>query len=145
MNPSGVLGFDGGRVHTGGVEFVYLKIPAGRPGRGPEHALHAALEAALTGAGLGSLLAWGASVGDRDAGPLTPRHHRIDIEVTALEPALALLRERLLALDVPVGTELHYTDAGQALQQDLAAGGWQPPRATTAATAHGARRAGLSR
>ena len=46
MNPSGVLGFGSRRVHTGDVEFVYLKIPAGRPGRGPEHALHAALEAA---------------------------------------------------------------------------------------------------
>ncbi|MCE4539937.1 hypothetical protein LXT12_22045 [Pelomonas sp. P7] len=122
------------------MNFVYLKIPmppkAGRHEREVHAALDQALDQALAQAGLGSLLGWGPSLArDAVSGGLEPAFHRVDIEVTDLSPALALLRAELLRLQAPAHTELHYTVDGEALQQELEPQGWSASHPTTAATA----------
>lgn len=119
------------------VEFVYLKIPASQDSPPREHQLHAALENALIERALGGLVGWGDSV--EGAGPgrrLTPAFHRIDIEVTDLQAALAALKACLATLGVPQRSELHYTLGGQALQEVYGAEGWSTRQPTTATTPH---------
>ena len=119
------------------MHFVYLKIPmpprAGRHAEGPHAALDQSLDQALSRAGLGSVLGWGTSM-SQGAGP-APAFHRVDIEVADLPAALELLRTALRHLQAPPQTELHYTQGGQALQQDLGPDGWGASHPTTAATA----------
>lgn len=119
-------------MHTRPVSsFVYVKIPAAVL---REHELHAALEDALTAQGLGSLVGWGASIDGVPAGGRSrPAFHRIDIEVVDLPRALEVLKAALVALGVPQRSELHYTQEGEALQQEYGPEGWSASRPTTAA------------
>ena len=41
-----------------------------------------------------------------------------------LEKGLSLLRNELVDLGAPLGTELHYQDAGERLQDELRSTGW---------------------
>ena len=102
-----------------------MKIPVDDDAALREPAVHAALEGALAEQGLGTLLGWGASIADQpEARRLTAAFHRIDIEVSDLDRALALLREQLAALAVPAGTEVHYRVRGAAMQEDYGECGW---------------------
>ena len=78
---------------------------------------------------LGAVIGWGRSLGGPPPGPSS--WHRIDIESPATEQALPLLRLSLAGLAAPAGSELHYSQAGQALQEDWSGLAWAPPRPST--------------
>ncbi len=112
------------------MPFIYVKIPLQGRGRALSDALlHERLELALAEHRAGTLLGWGASMDLAPPGAdaaLRPAFHRIDIEAAG-DPlqARAVLRDCLAALEVPPGSELHYTQDGAAVQQlFLGAAGW---------------------
>lgn len=107
------------------MHFVYLKVPlASALGRAPER-LHDAIEQDLVAAGAGSVLSWGTSLPSVDASEHDPgAFHRVDLGLRQLDAGLEALRARLLAMDAPDGTELHFTESGEALQQVVARGRW---------------------
>lgn len=116
-------------MHTARVDFIYLKLPADAALAERLDALHASLDEALQAAGLGAVIGWGRSLGGPPPGPSS--WHRIDIESPATEQALPLLRLSLAGLAAPAGSELHYSQAGQALQDDWSGQAWAPPRPST--------------
>ena len=119
------------------MEFLYIKIPVGPALAGREHAIHEALENALAARSAGSLVGWGASMdGDPRAGGRHVAFHRIDVEVTGLALARALLQDALVALAVPVGTELHFAIDHVATQQVYGPAGWGPPQPSEPLAAH---------
>jgi len=104
--------------------FIYLKLPTHQL---PEdHGLEDRIDQALRGAGVGSVLGWGSSLGEAPPGQMRPLAFlRIDIEAEDLDGARQLLRQFLPPAGVPVGTELHFSQAHQPLQDLLEPGGWR--------------------
>lgn len=89
--------------------FVYVKIPAVAGIESDDRGLDEAIDQALTDRGLGSVLGWGSSLGERKADGSRPvAFHRIDVQVGELEVARAALHAMLPTLGVPAATELHY-------------------------------------
>lgn len=122
------------------MDFVYIKLPRLRSSPEREHEVHAALESALAGQALGSLVGWGTSVEPATRGGTSlPEFHRIDIEVADVQAALPTLKATLAALDIPPRSELHYTVEGEALQEEFGRDGWGSSHPTTATTAHRGR------
>lgn len=117
--------------------FVYAKIPL-RPGWAERlPAIYEAVEQALAASSLGTLVGWGRSVSNPGGGgDEAVTHQRLDIEVGDQPRALAVLKETLAGLGAPDGTELHYTEDGQALQIVYAAARWTEPGASTATSRH---------
>jgi len=107
------------------MHFAYIKVPHhSLPGQAFD-ALHYALEQELTAAGVGELISWGTSLPSARARESDPgSFHRVDVELRQLATGLDLLREALLKVGVPHGTELHYTVQGATRQQTLTEGGW---------------------
>ncbi|KAB2902818.1 MAG: hypothetical protein F9K35_03670 [Burkholderiaceae bacterium] len=114
--------------------FVFVKIPVDRHTIDPLHQREEQLDEALRAQGLGTVVGWGDSLGERRAdGSRVAAYIRIDITVNDLARALALLRERLPALGASAGTEIHYTEDGRYLVDRASDGGWltaqtPPPR-----------------
>lgn len=105
--------------------FVFVKIPVDRHAIDPLHLRENQLDEALRAEGLGAVVGWGDSLGERRAdGSRVATYIRIDITVNDLARALALLRERLPALEAPAGTEIHYTEDGRYLVDRASGGGW---------------------
>lgn len=114
------------------MHFIYVKLPIGSSLEGRERYFHEELDAALTEQKLGSILGWGGSLSDADTHrPARVAFHRIDIEVTDVAPALALLRRTLGTLNAPEGTEVHYVMEGVALQDVSASTGWRTEPCST--------------
>lgn len=90
------------------MAFLYLKIPTAADAADTHHRVHEALDRALADAGLGTLLGWGASLGEPADGGRPLRFHRIDVEVAELDAARALLQRTLDAIGAAAGAELHY-------------------------------------
>ncbi len=89
--------------------FIYLKIPVVGGQESADHSLDEAIDQALQQRGLGTVLGWGSSLGNRRANGSRPvAFHRIDMEVHDLQAARAGLHQVLPLLDVPAGTEAHY-------------------------------------
>ncbi|MDR3369860.1 hypothetical protein [Rhodoferax sp.] len=108
------------------MNFFYVKLPVGTSLEGREHHFHDGLEAALTAQHLGTVIGWGDSLSSAHANePVHLAFHRIDIEVTEVTSALTLLQRTLVALDAPLGTEIHYTLNGATLQDISSATGWR--------------------
>lgn len=122
--------------------FVYVKIPllTGQSERLP--GLHEAIDAVLAERELGALMGWGSSLagGSYGRGLGAASHHRLDIELSDQPLGLALLEETLARLAAPAGTELHYTEDGEALQKLYAGDRWAAPTPTTATHRRGPRR-----
>ena len=114
------------------MNFFYVKLPVGPRLEGSEQIFHDGLESALTVHHLGCVLGWGDSLSCANASE--PPHlafHRVDIEVTDIEPAVSLLRSTLVALEAPTGTEIHYTIDGAALQDIASSDGWRTEPCST--------------
>ncbi|MBI3349341.1 MAG: hypothetical protein HY020_19285 [Burkholderiales bacterium] len=114
--------------------FVYVKIPL-HPGQAERlPALHEDIERVLSADGLGELIGWGRSLPSLPGGRSGPEaaHHRLDIEVADQTRALVVLRHALAGLAVPDGTELHFTQDGQALQCLYERETWGSPMRSTA-------------
>ena len=107
------------------MHFFYVKLPVGANLEGREHHFHDGLESALTAQHLGKVIGWGDSVSSaRGNAPMRLAFHRIDLEVTDVAQALALLQRSLEALTAPLGSEIHYTMDGTAWQDISSADGW---------------------
>jgi len=75
--------------------------------------------------GLGSVVGWGDSLGERHAnGKRAATFMRVDISVSDLPRALALLHALLPALEAPPGTEIHYHADGHHLCDAIHDQGW---------------------
>lgn len=84
-----------------------------------------AIDQILRDKGLGSVIGWGDSLGERlPDGSRPAAYHRIDIEVSNLDLARALLQQAIPALGLPHGTEIHYKVGQRRLQDVFAASGW---------------------
>ncbi|MBV8033745.1 hypothetical protein [Roseateles sp.] len=118
--------------------FVYVKIPldGGQAERMP--ALHEGLERVLAAQALGELIGWGGSLSAPPGGPggAAVSHHRLDIEVIDQGRALAVLQDALAGFAAPDGTELHYTEAGRAMQRVYAGARWAAATPSTATSRH---------
>ena len=114
------------------MHFFYVKLPVGPSLADREPVFHEGLEAALAQAKAGSVLGWGDSLSHANTGrPAPVAFHRIDIEITDFKPALALLQRALVALDAPVGTEIHYTVDETAFQDVFSSAGWRTEPCST--------------
>ena len=75
--------------------------------------------------GLGTVVGWGDSLGERHAdGKRAATFMRVDISVSDLPRALALLHALLPALEAPPGTEIHYHADGHHLCDAIHDQGW---------------------
>lgn len=105
--------------------FVYIKIPEdiGPIARGEKY--EDLLDNQLSLNGLGEVCGGGSQLGaERFDGTCSIAFSGIDIDVTDLQKALVLLRSELRTLNVPCGTEIHYTYQGTKLQDELHPKGW---------------------
>ncbi|MBB3197103.1 hypothetical protein [Roseateles terrae] len=104
--------------------FVYLKLPTRH--LPADHRLEDRIDQALRDAGLGTVLGWGSSLGDAPPGQMRPLAFlRIDIEAENLDGARQLLRPFLQRVDIPAGTELHFTRGHQPLQDFFDGTDWR--------------------
>ncbi|HZX30392.1 MAG TPA: hypothetical protein VFF03_03490 [Rhodocyclaceae bacterium] len=75
--------------------------------------------------GIGSVVGWGDSLGERPLGCSRPvAFHRIDVEVSNLDQGRAALRDILDSLGVPVGTEINFSREGVKVQDVYSPAGW---------------------
>ena len=108
------------------AQFVYVRIPV-QPHRDadPLHQREDQIDQALRAQGIGMVLGWGDSLGERRAdGSRVAAYLRIDINVSDLVAARTALRHLLPRLEAPAGTEIHYTLHGVGLQDVATATGW---------------------
>ena len=108
------------------AQFVYVRIPVNRRrGTDPLHQREDQIDQALRAQGIGTVVGWGDSLGERRAdGSRVAAYIRIDINVSDLAAARATLQHLLPQLDAPAGTEIHYTQQGLSLQDLATATGW---------------------
>ncbi len=105
--------------------FIYVKIPdgIGPIDRGEKY--EDPLEMKLNEAGLGHVSGGGSQLGDRRPDGSKPIEFcGLDVDVTDLAKALAVLRVELPQLGAPDGTELHYTVGEARLQDSFSQGKW---------------------
>ena len=107
-------------------EFVYVRIPVSlRRGTDPLHLREDRIDQALRTQGIGTVVGWGDSLGERRAdGSRVAAYFRIDISVSDLAAARTTLQHLLPKLDAPAGTEIHYTLQGVSLQDVATATEW---------------------
>jgi hypothetical protein len=75
--------------------------------------------------GIGSVLGWGDSLGDAlTDGSRGVAFTRVDIDVTDLVAARAVLRATLPVLGVPTGTEIHYAIEHKNFEDVFTPSGW---------------------
>lgn len=112
--------------------FVYVMIPGNIMPLERGDLFEDPIDDLLAERELGSVTGGGSQMGEDDAeGNPTVEYCGIDIDVTELSGALVLLREALVSLKAPEGTEIHYTRAGEKLLDALESGTWktEQPRA----------------
>ena len=108
------------------AQFVYVRIPV-KPRRGtdPLHQREDRIDQALRAQGIGSVVGWGDSLGERRAdGSRVAAYLRIDINVSDLAAARIALRYLLPKLEAHAGNEIHYTLQGASLQDMATDTGW---------------------
>ena len=100
--------------------FIFIKIPGAilPLERGDKY--EDPLDEELIKHGLGRVTGAGTSLPRVDAEPFCG----IDIDATEQDSALVFLREAVVHLQVPMGTQLHYTKNGVKLQDELHPDGW---------------------
>ncbi|MDB5916903.1 MAG: hypothetical protein JWR40_1137 [Massilia sp.] len=92
------------------MNFLYIKIPVARHAPRQAHQLADQLDQILKQHGLGSVAGWGNSLGDALPDGSRPiAFTRIDVDVSDLPLAVALLQANLASLGAPTGTQIHYT------------------------------------
>lgn len=104
--------------------FLYVKVPV--HAEDDNLARDEALDQALREAGVGSVVGWGDSLGERQPDGSRPlMFHRIDIEVGDLATARAALWQMLPALGAPAGSEIHYQHQGRKALDLYTPSGWR--------------------
>jgi hypothetical protein len=113
-------------IPPGEGHFVYIKIPEpiGPIVRGSKY--EDPIDAKLRDRGLGEITGGGSQLGDAAPDGSRPIEFcGIDVDITSLEDGLALLREALIELNAPHGTQLHYSHQGTKLADELDVTGWR--------------------
>lgn len=107
--------------------FTFAQIPIDRRGvADPLHRREDTIDQMLRTQGLGLVVGWGDSLGERRPNGLRPSASmRIDISVNDLPAARSALRTLLPTLGAPAGTEVHYTLAERSLMDLALSTGWQ--------------------
>jgi hypothetical protein len=106
--------------------FIYVKIPGNIQPLERGELFEDEIERALAEDDLGSVSGGGSSLSHpRPDGSRIVEFCGIDIDAKDRDRTLAKLREILMRLHAPHGTELHYTRTGSKLQDVLANGVWQ--------------------
>ena len=108
--------------------FIFVKIPVGRrhDEADPLHRREDTIDQMLRAQGLGLVVGWGDSLGERRPDGQRPAAHiRIDINANDVQATRSALRALLPTLGAPAGTEIHYTLAGHSLQDIARETGWQ--------------------
>jgi hypothetical protein len=112
-------------------QFIYVKIP-GHIEPIERGEIEDRIEPFLRETNLGEISGGGSQLGDaRPDGTRPIEFCGIDIDATDRDAALELLRSLLPTLEVPAGTELHYTRQGIRLLDRYAANGWELELART--------------
>ena len=105
--------------------FFYVKIPivadlVDQVGRRADK-----IDQILRETGIGSVISWGDSLGEKQPnGSRVAAFHRIDIVVNDRAAARLALQAALPVLEVPFGTEIHYTIERMAFMDLYAIAGW---------------------
>ena len=108
--------------------FIFVKIPVGRrhDEADPLHRREDTIDQMLRSQGLGLVVGWGDSLGERRPDGQRPAAHiRIDINANDVQATRSALRALLPTLGAPAGTEIHYTLAGHSLRDVALDTGWQ--------------------
>ena len=105
--------------------FFYVKIPivadlVDQVGRRADK-----IDQILRETGIGSVISWGDSLGEKQPnGSRIAAFHRIDIVVNDRPAARLALQAALPVLEVPLGTEIHYTMEGRAFMDLYSTAEW---------------------
>jgi hypothetical protein len=92
------------------MNFLYVKIPVVKRVFDQTHQFEDKVDQILRQDGVGSVAGWGDSLGDvRPDGSRPVAFTRIDVDVSDLGSAIALLKTALPSLGAPSGTQIHYT------------------------------------
>lgn len=92
------------------MNFLYVKIPFVKHESDRIHQLEDKVDQMLREHGLGAIAGWGDSLGDAlPDGSRPVAYTRIDVDVSDLPLAIALLQTSLPSFGAPAGTEIHYT------------------------------------
>jgi hypothetical protein len=105
--------------------FIYVMIPGDIQPIAREERFGEPLGAALQDAGLGKVSGGGSQLDDPyPYGSPRVEFCGIDIDVIDRDRARSLLRQKLVELRAPSGTELHFTKEGAMLLDRFSDGGW---------------------
>jgi hypothetical protein len=112
------------------MHFLYIKIPVARhASRHAPHQIHQLadkVDQVLKQHRLGAVAGWGNSLGDAlPDGSRRVAYTRIDVDVSDLQPAVALLQANLPSFDAPAGTQIHYTVDGRHRKASYSDSGWK--------------------
>lgn len=92
------------------MSFLYIKIPVANDVPDQFHRLEDKVDQILRKNSVGSVAGWGDSLGNALAdGSRSVAYTRIDVDVSNITSAVALLQICLPELGAPAGTEIHYT------------------------------------
>ncbi|MDL2357748.1 MAG: hypothetical protein QFF03_21050 [Pseudomonadota bacterium] len=92
------------------MNFLYLKVPIAKHVHDQSREFEDNIDRLLKENGVGSVAGWGDSLGEALATGIRPvAFTRIDVDVTDLISAIALLHANLASLGAPSGTEIHST------------------------------------
>lgn len=105
--------------------FLYVKIPVRKDLIDKFHRWDDEIDQVLRETGIGSVLGWGGSLGAAlPDGSREVAFTRIDINVTDLAAARAILQAVLPVIGTPTGTEIHYTIEHRNLEDVYTQAGW---------------------
>lgn len=108
-------------------KFLYIKIPVLRHAQeaDPYHLREDKIDQLLKTQGAGTVAGWGSSMGEPLPNGTRPvAYTRIDVDVTDIAAARAILQAHLPALGAPTGTQIHYTLDQKHHEDRLLASGW---------------------
>ena len=115
----------GSEQENNASRFVYVKIPEDIMPLEREDKYEGPLNAILVTKQLGKVTGAGSQLGaDRADGSRSIEFCGLDIDLLSLPNGLIVLQEQLVAFGTPIGTQIHYTIAGQKLQDELTSDGW---------------------
>lgn len=107
------------------MNFLYLKIPMAQSRVDQTRDIEDKVDQLLRDSGAGSVAGWGDSLGDAlPDGTRRVAYARIDVDVTELAAALALLQANLASFGAPSGTEIHWTLQQQRRKHTLVGAEW---------------------
>ena len=105
--------------------FLYIKIPALLHASDRFRHLEEEIDRMLGEKGIGSVAGWGGSLGAALADGSRPiGFTRIDVDVSDIAAATAILRTSLPTLGAPPGTEIYYTVERRNRKDVYAESGW---------------------